>query len=233
MLNDALGGGGVGLHIGGVEGEVAVVAHVLDGGDQHEGTQALHAAALLEVDLEAEGEALRPGGGSLGGGGRAGRRFCGGGRGGRWRGFRHILALNFSDQGINICKETVDILIKRLVGLHLLHFAPEEVDGLEYHVEQRRAVFLGHHGHGVLPDDEEHILNPVGHRGQGVELHHGGGALDGVHDAEDLVHILLGEGIRLFRLKDDGLQLLQQSAGFVDVHIQDFISAAHKKAPPQ
>ena len=49
VVNDALGSGGIGLHVGGLKDEVGLAAHVFDGCDHHKGPQAFHAAALFEV----------------------------------------------------------------------------------------------------------------------------------------------------------------------------------------
>ena len=38
----------------------------------------------------------------------------------------------------------------------------------------------------------------------------------------------LSQALQMLKMDDEG-QLLQQSAGLIDVHIQDFVSAAHKK----
>jgi hypothetical protein len=64
---------------------------------------------------------------------------------------------------------------------------------------------------------------------QRVEFHHGRCALDRVHDPEDLSHILCGKGIRLLRRHHDTFKLVQQAVCFVDIGVQDFVSAAHNK----
>ena len=233
VVDDLLGGGGVALHGGGVVEEVRLGAEALNRGDEHVGPQVLHAAAVVKEHPQLIGEVgiAGAGGGVVGAagiGGGSGRRRGGGGRCGLGSGgglFRRLLALNFSDQAINICKEAVDIFVKGLFCLHLLHFLAEIVHRVEHHVEQRGTVRLLHHGHRAFPDEEEHVFNPVGDGRQGVELHHGGGALDGMHDPENLVYIVLGEGIFLFCVQNDRLQLLQQRVGFVDIHIQDVIAA--------
>ena len=227
VLDHHLGQGGVALHAGGLVGKVRFGAEALNGGDQHEGPEVLHAAALVKEDPEAEGElgaALRGLGGDGGGGSRLRRR--GGSRRRRGSGLGwNFFPLNFGDQTINISKETVDIFIKRLFCLHLLHFLPEIVYRVEHNVEERRTVLVLHHGHGALPNEEEHVLDAVGDPGQRIELHHGGRALDGMHDAEDFIDVVLRECIFLFRVQNDALQLLKKRIGFVDVHIQDIIVA--------
>ncbi len=219
MLNDSLGQRGVVFHPGGLVGEVRLGAEALDGGNQHKGPQVLHAAALVKEDPEPVGElgaALRGlgnGGGRLGGGR--------GGRGGSLRGRRlwNFFPLNFSDQTINISKETVDIFVKGLFCFYLLHFLSEVVHRMEHHVEERRTVLVLHHGHGAFPNQEEHVLDAVRNLGQRIEFHHGGRALDGMHDAENLIDVVLGECIFLFRVQNNALQLLKKRIGFVDIHI--------------
>ena len=100
-------------------------------------------------------------------------------------------------------------------GFDLLHLAAEKVHGLEHQVEQVRTVRFGDDVHPLLPDEEEQIFDPVGHSHQGVELHHGGRAFDGVHDAKDLVHIVFGKSICLFGLEHDGVELFEQCIGFI------------------
>ncbi|MPM39229.1 hypothetical protein SDC9_85862 [bioreactor metagenome] len=117
--------------------------------------------------------------------------------------------------------------------MDLLHLAAEKVDGRKHHVEQQPVVRFRNHIHGPLPNDEKHILNPMGHRGQGSIFHHGGSALDGMHDAENFVHVVLGKGIRLLRRQDDAVELLQQGVCLVEISFQNaFVSAVVHKKPP-
>ncbi|MPN22116.1 hypothetical protein SDC9_169499 [bioreactor metagenome] len=73
----------------------------------------------------------------------------------------------------------------------------------------------------------------MGHRSKGFIFHHGGSALDGVHDAEYFIHIILRKGVRLFRREDDAVQLLQQGVCLIQICIQNaFVSAIVHKMPP-
>jgi len=72
----------------------------------------------------------------------------------------------------------------------------------------------------VIPDVEEQIFHRMGQRGDGGEHHHARRTLDGVHDAENLVDVLLREGFRLFRVQQDFLEGLEQLVRFEDEHVQ-------------
>ena len=48
-----------------------------------------------------------------------------------------------------------------------------------------------------------------------------------MHDAEDLVHIVLRKGVRLFRFENNAFELLKQRIGFVDISIKDVVSTTH------
>ena len=118
----------------------------------------------------------------------------------------------------------VDRLRERLIVLYLFDLAAEKVHSLEQHVEQLRLGLLRDHIHPLLPDDEEQVFDPVGHRHQGVELHHSGGALYRVHDPKYLIDTVLRERIRLFRCQQDPIQLFQQGIGLIQVHVQDAVA---------
>ena len=141
----------------------------------------------------------------LGGGGR--RRFGGG------------VPLNFINIAINFINDTVDRLREWFSVFHLFDLTAEEIHGLENDVKELRAELLGHHLDCLLPDHEEQVLNAVGHRHQRGELHHGGGALHRVHDAEDLVDAVLRECVRLFSGQKNPVQLLEKSICLVQIHI--------------
>ena len=226
VFDHLLGGGGVVFNARRLKQEIGLGTEITDGRHQHKGPQVLHAAALVEKDPQNIGElrvaASVRGRGALG-------LYLGGG-GGSGGGSRLVLlrfAFNFGDQTINICKEAVDIFIKGLSRLDLTDLRPEIVDGVEHQVEQRGTVLLRHDGHRVLSYDKEKILDAVRDRRQRIILHHGRGALDGVHDPEDLVHIVLRKGVHLFRFENNALQLLKQRIGFVDISIEDFVSITH------
>ena len=142
---------------------------------------------------------------------RGGGGFAGGsalGLGGSLRGGGGRIALNFINQAINFINYMVDRLREWFIVFHLLDLAAEKVHSLEQHIEQIRPGCLRDYVHALLPDDEEHILNPVGHRHQRAELHHSGRALDRVHDTEYLIDAVLGERIGLFRRQQNTVQLL-------------------------
>ena len=194
-VDDLLGSGGIGLDGGGSEGELTVLGNIADGGDQHEGTEVLHTASLVVENGHYVGEIGVACNGHVGSLRLLSRRciFC------------HFFALNFGDQAINILKESVDIFIKRLSGLNLAHFLAEIVDRLEHDIEQGKPVGLRYDIHGILANQEEHILDAMCHSCQSVEFHHGGRTLDGMHDAEDFVDVVLRECAGRFRIQHDCL----------------------------
>ena len=49
-----------------------------------------------------------------------------------------------------------------------------------------------------------------------------------MHDAENLVDVVLREIIGFLRFKYTGLQLFKQCVSLIDIHIQNFIATAHK-----
>ncbi len=203
VLGNHLGGGGIGLGIFGDGDEVR--AEILYGGDQHESPQVLHAAALVKEDMNTErigrvGGHRRPGGGSPG-------RF-----------FLRLFAaatLNFIHETINFIYDTVDRIRERFAVFDLLNLAAEEIHRLKEHIEQFGTHLHRHRVHGLLPDDEEEVLDTVCHRHQGRKLHHSGRTLDGMHDAENLIHTVLGERIRLLSGQQNAVQLLQQGVRLV------------------
>ena len=229
LVRDDLRRGGVALHVLRIADEIGAV--VPDAVEHHESPQVLHAAALVEEGVDAEGVGLVRGDGGLSrrtlrrgllSGGRGGP----GGGGGRLGGFfRAASALNFIDQAINFVHNTVDRHGEGFPVFYLLDLPAEEVHGLEDHVEQLRPQGLRHHVDGLLPDDEEEILDPVGHRHEGVELHHGRGTLDRVHDTEDLVDAVVGERIRLLGRQQDPVELLEKRVRLIQIHIQDAVVA--------
>ena len=227
VFDHLLGGGCVIFNARGHKEEVGFRTEVANCGDKHEGAEIFHAAALVEKDAQGIGEVRVP---ILRRARRHSRVLLFGRRGSRRSGRLPSplrLALNFGDQAINICKKAVDIFIKGLSRLDLIDLRPEVVDGLEHQVEQRGTVFLRHDGHRVFSYNKEKILDAVRDRRERIKLHHGRGALDGVHDAEDLVHIVLRKGVRLFRFENNALKLLKQRIGFVDISIEDFVSTTH------
>ena len=175
----------------------------------------MDAVGVVLVD-GADGGSGGLGGGSAFGGGRS----LLGGSGG--------VALNFINQAINFIYDVVDRLREGVSIFNFFNFPPEEVHSLEQHIEQFRLCLLRNHIHPLFADDEEHVLDPVSHRHQGAELHHGGRTLDSVHDTENLIDTVLGKCIRLFRSQQDPVQLLQQGVGLIQIHIQNAV--AHKNA---
>ncbi len=113
------------------------------------------------------------------------RRLC------RSGSLRPAVSLNFIDQAINFIHDTVDRIREGFSVFYLLNLPTEKVHRLEDHVEQLRPELLRHHVDGFFPDDEEQVLDPVGHRHDVVELHHGRRTLYRMHDAEDLVDAVL------------------------------------------
>ena len=173
VFDHLLSGGGVIFNARGHKEEVGFCAEVANRGDEHEGAEVFHAAALVEKDAQGIGEVRIP---VLRRARRHSLALLFGRRGGRRSGrlFGPLrLALNFGDQTINICKEAVDIFIKGLSRLDLIDLRPEVVDGLEHQVEQRGTVFLRHDGHRVLSYDKEKILDAVRDRRERIKLHHG------------------------------------------------------------
>ena len=118
-------------------------------------------------------------------------------------------------QSINFLHQSVDIFSERLPVLNPLQLLAEKVDGLEEQIKQLRPQTFRYHIHGFVPDDGKHILGPVGNGHQGIVLHHGGRALDGVHDAENGVDILLGKAILLLGRQHNAVKLLQQGVGLI------------------
>ena len=127
--------------------------------------------------------------------------------------------MNLLDQGINFLQQTVDIFSKRLAVFNVLHLLTEEVNGLEEQFEQGRALLLRDNFDGFVPDDGEQVLHPVGNGHDGIILHHGGGALDGVHNPEDGIDVLLGKGILLLGGQNDAVQLFQKGVGLIKVGV--------------
>ena len=103
--------GGVMLHALRRERKIVVAADLANGGDQHEGAQILHAAALVKEDLKGVGEAGH-GGGGLSGGLRGGGLRRGGLRSGSLSSGRAAIGggRDLLDEAINLLQETVDIL---------------------------------------------------------------------------------------------------------------------------
>ena len=199
----------VGGHVLGLIAEVRLGAEIPHGVGQHQGPDVLHAASLVKEHLQGVGKTGR----------LAGRRTAGR----RRRGRRTAAALNLLNEAINFLKQAVDILSKGLLIFDVLDLLAEEVDGLEQQVKELRPLLLGHHRHGLVPNDGEQVLRPVGDGHDGIEFHHGGRALDGVHDTEDGVDILLREAVLLLGSQDDAVQLLEQGVCLIEIGIQDAV----------
>ena len=184
------------LHVGGLKGKVLLGANVVDGGHEHKGPQVLHAAALVEEHLQPIGESLR----------RVGCcRFAAAGR--LFRRCR-CSTLNLCDKAINFLQQRVDIICESFPVLDVLDLLPEEVDGLEKQIKQLRPEALRHDGNGLLPEDCEEVLGPVGDGHEGIEFHHGRRTLDGVHDTENRVDVIVGKRVSLLRGQHNAVQLL-------------------------
>ena len=75
---------------------------------------------------------------------------------------------------------------------------------------------------GGFADDGEYVLDGVRKRGDAVQPHHGCRALDGVHDAKDLVDVFMAEVLRFFRIQKDLIQLVEQRCILVDKQLHWF-----------
>ena len=51
-------------------------------------------------------------------------------------------------------------------------------------------MFLIQRFNPLFPNIKEHILYMMGNGGNRIKLHHGGRALDGVHDTEDFIYVI-------------------------------------------
>ena len=75
--------------------------------------------------------------------------------------------------------------------MNVIDFLPEEVDGLEKQIKQLRSEAFRHNGNGLLSQDRKEILGPVGDGHERIELHHGRRALDGVHNTENRIDVIV------------------------------------------
>ena len=156
-LHNLVGGGGVGVHALGLIGEVAFGAQILHRGDKHIGPEVLHAAALVEKDLEHIRKSIPCGGG---GGGLSRRSGSGAALSGGRLGL--TAGMNLVDQSINFLQQSVDIFSKGLLIFNVLQLLTEKVDGLKQKIKQLGPQFLGDHVHGFIPDNGKQILRPMG-----------------------------------------------------------------------
>ena len=107
----------------------------------------------------------------------------------------------------------------------MVDFLTEEVDGLKKKIEQIRTERFRYNGDGLFPDNGEKILRPMRNGHEGIVFHHGRRTLDGVHDAEDGIDVVVREGVLLFSGQHDAVQLLQKAVGFKKVCTQDAVVA--------
>ena len=211
LIHDLLCGFRVGLNI--CRLEFQLLAGVPDGVYQQECAEVLHLAAILEE--YADGGLVVCGGSRSR---RSGAVSCGlrvGSRAGSY-------SLSLSG-GISLCFAYQSVaglqqLVDEFAEIHLLILAVDVVldefdlclvgvGNLEYKVVNEADI-----GDDVriLTDNEEHILRLMRQHRKVLKAHHRRGALDGMHDTENLFNVLAVEGVRLFCPQKDLIKLFQQ-----------------------
>ena len=99
--------------------------------------------------------------------------------------------INLCDEAINFLQQRVDIICESFPVLNVLNLLSEEVDGLEKQIKQLRPEAFRHDGNGLLSQDSKEILGPVGDGHERIEFHHGRRALDGVHNTENRIDVIV------------------------------------------
>ncbi len=74
--------------------------------------------------------------------------------------------------------------------------------------------------YAVLPYISEQILRFVGDDRKAVELHHGGGAFDGVHYPEDFVYAVFVEAPVFFAFDKYFIKMFEQVVCFEKVNVE-------------
>ena len=205
----------------------------LKGIDHGESADALHGAAVGEAQerFVIVQRAVRRGRGLSG---REGRRrrgvaghddliFCGGSLGGG-------LAGDFMQQLHGALVKRLHLAVRQQAVLDLGNLILKEIDALQHEADDGLPNIHG--DVRVLPERREHILHAVRQLGQPFVAHHGGGTLDGVHDAENLVDVGLFQYALLFAVKQHFLQLLQKLGVLINIDIGQRISGTHAKYSP-
>ena len=173
---------GIRLHILRIIAEIN--AAFFYGVDDHVGPQVLHADAFFKKNMKETygflviGKVVRSrrGGSRLGGTG--GCRFF------------HGSAADLFKEIVDIGGKRIQIRIQSFSGLHLLHLSPQKILGTEHQVKKFLLVLRVQGINALIPDIEEQIFYMMGDLSQGTELHHGRRTLDGMHDTENLIHVI-------------------------------------------
>ncbi len=91
---------------------------------------------------------------------------------------------------IDIGGKGIDICIESLPAFHFFHLAAQEILRTEHQVEKLFLVLWIKAVNAFVADIEEHVFYVMSDLRHSAEFHHGRGAFDRVHDAENLVDVI-------------------------------------------